>query len=147
MKKENYNTGTILITAYTSSEWDSCDFAIIRITEKWKSTMRKRLAIAIPFENDNSFAHLSYWESPEGFFAKPTEGVALEDFENILNMSDDWAFVTLDDNELALLQRPDNMLDCFQLHLHSDGTACFQAFGKHSNEEFWTASFKVSEIL
>ena len=43
MKRSDQPTEYIFIKAYTNSEWDYCDFAIIRITEQWRTVMRKRL--------------------------------------------------------------------------------------------------------
>lgn len=41
MKTSLQPTEYLLIKAMTDSEWDDCGFAIIRISEEWKSRKRK----------------------------------------------------------------------------------------------------------
>ena len=34
-------TTHLLVRAYTNSEWDSCDFALITLTEQWLEKVKK----------------------------------------------------------------------------------------------------------
>jgi hypothetical protein len=79
MRKENYDTGFVMLKANTNSEWDDCDFVIIHVTDEWRQTMQKRLEAIIPFKEDYSFYHHSYWASPEGFYKNPDETQAAEE--------------------------------------------------------------------
>ena len=68
----------ILIRAYTDSEWDSCDFAIIHVTPEWKTLMEEKVEKAIAFKGDSGFYYLVYAGGPEGFY-KDDEGFSIDD--------------------------------------------------------------------
>lgn len=52
MKVSDKPTGRILVRANSNSEWDSCEFAIVSISEKWKEEQLQRLEIIKPFAED-----------------------------------------------------------------------------------------------
>lgn len=146
MKKSAQPMEYVFIRAYTGSEWDYCDFAIIRLTDEWRNEMGKRLALLEPFKADNSFYSLNYGDWPEGFYQN-----IIEDEEDIMDvlLSDggDWTFITIGEDELQMLPKPANALGGATLVLNKDGTANFTASGKHTDENFWTADFEVEKLI
>jgi len=147
MKRSDQPTEYIFIKAYTNSEWDYCDFAIIRITEQWRTVMRKRLNLLEPFKYDNSFYSHHYWDSPEGFYTNIVDEEDTDITDLILKEDEEWAFVTLAENELNTFPVPENRLDTHQLVLTKFGSARFKAYGKHSGEEFYTEDFGIEEFV
>lgn len=141
MEKATHNTGFVLVKAYTGSEWDNCDYAIIRLEEAWLQQMRERQQVAAMFEKDMSFSHLAYYDFPEGFYRDKDEISA----DNFLSEGEDWCFVRIVEGEPERLTRPENGLDTYQLIIHKNGTAFFTALGKYSNEEFYTEHFDIRD--
>lgn len=143
MTKANNKTDYLLLKAFTNSEWDTCDFVIVKLTNEWRQVMQKRLEAVIPFKEDSSFYYHSYWASPEGFFKNPDD--ESQSVDEIIGENEDWCFVSLEENELENLSVPENSLDCHQLIIDRYGNASFKAYGKHSGEEFYSADFSITE--
>ena len=57
-----------------------------------------------------------------------------------------WVFVELDDGELDKLTPPESCLDCYILVLYRNGNARYEAFGKHTSEEFGTNIFLLQQL-
>ncbi len=55
MKTTDKATAYLLVKANTNSEWDSCEFAIVHITDEWKREQAKRLEAVKPFAEDYNF--------------------------------------------------------------------------------------------
>jgi hypothetical protein len=146
MERSEQPTPYIFIRAYIQSEWDNCDFAIIKLTDEWLENMRRRIALLEPFKEDSTFYSHQYWDKPEGFFTN-----MLEDGEDIaeiiLKGESQWIFVTLEENELDLFPVPENAIGNYQLVLSTYGSARFTANGKHTGEEFYTADFNIEEFI
>ena len=68
MKISDKPTEHILVKAHSNSEWDSCEFAIITISEKWKEEQLKRLEIVKPFVEDYNFQSLNFYEGSADFY-------------------------------------------------------------------------------
>lgn len=147
MKRSDQPTEYIFIKAYTNSEWDYCDFAIIRITEQWRTVMRKRLNLLEPFKYDNSFYSHHYWDSPEGFYTNIVDEEDTDITDLILKEDEEWAFVTLAENELDTFPVPESRLGTHQLVITTFDSARFIAHGKDNGEEFYTADFSMEEFV
>nr|DAI00631.1 MAG TPA: hypothetical protein [Caudoviricetes sp.] len=142
MKISDTPTLDILIRATTNSEWDCCDFAIIHLSEEWRKLQEKRLEAVKPFEDDYSFQSMRFYDGPVDFFQSEDEG---PDVEKLL-ADKDWVFVELDDGELDKLTPPESSLDCYMLVLYRNGNARYEAFGKHTSEEFGTSIFLLQQL-
>ena len=143
MKASETATRYVLIGAQTNSEWDGCDFAIITITEEWKEQQRERLQLVRPFQGDNCFQSLVYYDTAVGFFR--TDDDDQPGLENLLEEKQ-WVYVELTEEELGKLTVPENRLDCHRLLIRADGTAYYKAYGKHTSEEFWTENFSLDVL-
>lgn len=145
MKRSDKATGYVLIRAYTNSEWDSCDFAIIHITPEWLQRFVRYYGEAERlYKNDSSFAHIEYWSAPKGFYIDNDDSP--DTANEILGTETDWSFVELEQNELDNLPVPENALNAFLLRITHYGQASFRAYGKHTGEEFYTAHFNIAAL-
>lgn len=144
MQLSDKPTDHILVKARTDSEWDSCDFAIISISEGWRKTQLERLEAIKPFANDRSFLSLHFFDGAADFYQSGSDG--LPDIGELLG-DNEWAFVELPQKEQNDLTPPESSLDCYKMVLYKNGDAKYTAYGKHTDEEFWTADLPLRKIL
>ena len=143
MKTSLTPTEYLLIKAMTNSEWDDCDFAIIHITDDWKQTQKKRLEAVKPLENDYDLKWLNYTDTNIEFF-KFSE----EHYPEIQKWLSERSriFIELEKDDLKRLLQPENSLNCYQMQVYKNGNTIYNAFGKHTIEEFWTEEFSLWEL-
>ncbi|WBS74163.1 hypothetical protein PF438_14810 [Elizabethkingia meningoseptica] len=141
MKKSIKPTEYLLIKA--KSEWDDCDFAIIHITEEWKKVQKNRLEAVKIVENDSNLKWLNYEDVKVEFFK-----FCKENYPQIEEWLSDKSqfFVELENDDLKKLLQPENRLNCYQMQVYKSGNAIYNAFGKHTSEEFWTQEFSLEEL-
>lgn len=144
MNISNKLTNRILVKARTSDEWDSCDFAIISISEGWRKTQLERLEAIASFANDLSFLSMHFFDGAADFYRAGSDG--FPDIDELLG-DNEWAFVELTQEEQDALTPPESCLDCYKMVLYKEGEAKYTAYGKHTDEEFWTANLPLREIL
>lgn len=142
MKISDKPTTEILIKAYTDSEWDCCEFAIIHLSERWRKIQAKRLEHVKPFKDDFNFQSMRFYDYSVQFFQSGDEGPDMEELLSERN----WVFVEVDEDELDELTPPENSLDFYKIVIYRDGNARFEAFGKHTNEEFYTNEFPLQQL-
>lgn len=142
MKISDKPTAHILIKASTNSEWDCCEFAIIHLSEEWRKLQEKRIEAVKPFGDDYSFQSMRFYDGSVDFFQSEDEGPDVEE----LLADKQWVFVELDDGELDKLTPPESSLDCYMLVLYRNGNARYEAFGKHTSEEFGTNIFLLQQL-
>lgn len=143
MKVSDKPTGHILVRAHSNSEWDSCEFAIVSISEKWKEEQLKRLEIIKPFAEDYVFQSLIFYDYSVDFYQMGEDG--LPDLDELL-AGKDWTFIELSEEELDNLTPPESSLDCYRLAIYRDGDAKYKAYGKHTDEEFWTENLPLKQL-
>jgi hypothetical protein len=144
MEKANTKTGYVLLKAFTNSEWDFCDFAIIEITDKWKQELQNKIDAVRLFKDDTTFFNLSFWESPLGFFKDADD---MTPANEIIGEMEDWCFVNIGEEEIEKFSKPENRLDSRQLKIDKYCLVWFTARGKHTGEEFYTAAFDTSKLF
>lgn len=144
MERSNGVSSHILIKAATSSRWDRVDFAIIHLTEWFKTALQQRLSTVQQFVGDDAFYNLIYWDAPLGYYCNPKDQPFTE---TILKAGEGWAFVHLDDQEEQTFTVPQDPLITHQLIISKHGYANFKAFSKYSKEEYLTEWFSISEAL
>lgn len=143
MKTSDKPTADILIKASTDSEWDCCEFAFIHLSEEWGKLQAKRLEAVKPFKDDYSFQSMRFYDYSVKFFQSGDEEPDIEE----LLADREWVFVELDDDELDELTSPENSLDFYKIVIYRDGNARYEAFGKHTNEEFYTNEFPLQQLI
>lgn len=143
MKVSDKPTGHILVRAHSNSEWDSCEFAIVSISEKWKEEQLKRLEFIKPFVEDYVFQSLSFYDYSVDFYQTGEYG--LPDLDELL-AGKDWTFIELNEEEPDNLTPPESSLDCYRLAIYRDGDAQYKAYGKYTGEEFWTENLPLKQL-
>ena len=79
-----------------------------------------------------------------GFYQPDEDGIlGSED----LPEDNNWCFVELTETELERLVPPDNVLVSHILAVFANGEARYRAYGKHTDERFWTEKFPLQQIL
>lgn len=144
MQLSDKPTSHILVRADTDSEWDSCDFAIITLSEEWKQAQSRRLEAARSFAGDSSFRGLSFHDWAVDFYY--TSQHDLPDIDQLLGELR-WAFVELNEENLDEEDRLNGSLDCHRLLIGSDGGFKYIARGAYTHDEFCTEEISLPEIL
>jgi hypothetical protein len=144
MKISTTPTNYIVIKAHTASEWDGCDFAIVMLSEHYLSLLEQRINKAAAFKEEMSFEHLTYWDSPDGWFVADDEE---DQWDIISSIQGSWAFVDLDEDAIEKFVKPEQDIDTSNIRIHDDGTIQFFAHAKHTSEEFWTDSVDGLDLL
>lgn len=136
-------TEHLLVKAMTDSEWDDCEFAIIHITDEWKKTQKNRLEAVKIFSDDYDLKWLNYADTNIEFFK-----LSDDNYPKIEEWLSDKSqfFVELENDDLKKLSQPENRLNCYQMQVYKSGNAIYNAFGKHTSEEFWTQEFSLEEL-
>ncbi|MCT4319254.1 hypothetical protein SAMN05421856_11027 [Chryseobacterium taichungense] len=142
MKTSLQPTEYLLIKAMTDSEWDDCGFAIIRISEEWKMTQKKRLEAVKAVENDQDLKWLNYNDTDVEFFRFSDQYPEMEELLSERNR----IFIELETDDLKKLLQPENNLNCYQMQVFKNGNAIYNAFGKHTGDEFYTEEFSLWEL-
>lgn len=144
MKRSKKSTEYIIIKAYTRSEWDSVEFAIIHLSPEWLELTNKRLAAIREFKENNHLNHHCYWDAPLGYYCSP----AGQDIcKKILLKYDDWAFITLDPEEENTFPVPESNLEAHQFMITKDGIAQYKVYSKYTSDEFWTEEFNLYKVI
>lgn len=144
MKISDKQTANILIKARTNSEWDSCECALVHISDEWKKLQAERLDAVKLFKDDYNFQSLRFYSYSAKFYQYG--GDEIPDIEELLG-DKDWSFVELGKDEQDKFVVPENNLDCYRIVIYRDGNARYEAFGKHTNEEFWTNKIPLQQII
>ena len=143
MKTSLQQTEYLLIKAMTNSEWDDCSFAIINIKEEWKQCQKKRLEAVKTVENDYDLKWLNYADTNVEFF-KFSEEKYPEVKEWLSERNQ--VFIELEKEDFKNFTLPENNLQCYQMQVYKNGNAIYNAFGKHTSEEFWTEEFSLYQL-
>lgn len=143
MKTSDKPTANILIRASTNSEWDCCEFAVIHLSDEWRKLQATRLEATKTFKDDYSFQSIRFYDGSVEFFQ--SGGDEEPDMEELL-ADKEWVYVELDDDEPGKLASPENRLDYYKILIYRDGNARYEAFGKYSNEEFYTNKFSLQQL-
>ena len=143
MKRSDIPTPYILIRAYTNSEYEWCDFALIKISTVWKQHLQKKVSDILHFKFDSTFFHLVYWGADCDFYMDKSGELPASE---TIGTDQDWCFVNLSQEEYSNLNPPEPSLDCFQTVIDRYGDICYKCYGKYSETQFQTANFKLDDI-
>ena len=118
-------TTHLLVRAYTNSDWDSCDFALITPTEQWFEKVKKAAQQVSTLKSDPDFVNLSFYEARTDFY-------------------------TLSDEEqpdLASFNTPESRLDIYRSVFTRYDDFYIKAYGKYSSDEYWTDDIRFDELF
>ncbi|UKB78562.1 hypothetical protein [Chryseobacterium sp. MEBOG07] len=144
MRVSTQPTQYLLLKARTNSNWDTCDFAIIHISEDWKKDLQIRLNSIEPFTEDPMFISMAYYDTGVEFYKDDNETIP-DSAEPLKDKA--WSFIITNEKEIDALPIPENCLDCHELVINADGTAYYRAYGKYTGEQFWTDHFSIQKII
>ena len=140
----------ILVRANTSSNFNSCDCAIITISEQWKQDQLRRFAVAKSLADDSHFQSISFHDCSVDFYHTTLH--CLPDIDELLGEKS-WAFVEvssdeeLDEDELSEEEMTNSKLDDYTLMIGSDGKLKYTAYNDDTDDKFWTKEFSLQELL
>lgn len=143
MKTSLKPTEYLVIKAMNTSECDDFGFAIIHITDEWKKTQKRRLEVVKLVENDYNLKWLNYADINVEFFIFSKEHYPeVEEWLSERNQ----IFIELRKEDLKKLLTHENRPHNYQMQVFKNGNAIYNAFGKHTSEEFWTDEFSLWEL-
>lgn len=141
MKISSTPTTHILVKADTQSEWDCCDFALITCDNNWQKAIKKKLETIGSFDAPDNFLSFKFYDNSVEFYQSKN------DETGILSGDKEWYFVTLTKEEEDSLEKPESRMDTGLLILYKNGSGFYKTYGKHTNEEFYTAELPFRKIL
>lgn len=133
MKIVNEYTGYIAVQAYTNSEWDTVNAAILQVSDadiiRWG--ILDKSARGLKDSNTYDFAYIAFYDSV--------------DFVNIdEDIEDNKLYhIEIGKNQLSY---PDQKLDTYMVKFFGDGTMEFLAYGKNTGDEFYTDRIDIEEL-
>lgn len=135
----------ILIKAQVCSEWDSCNAALVCITDGYVDTWKKWDKAATELQKaDNNFTHVAYYEAGSEFL----NTYYGDDEYNIVNdipSDKSWMYVEIEDSEEEC-GKPEQNLDTYIMKLYGNGHVCFIAYGKNTGEKFYTDTIDIYQL-
>ena len=139
MKISDTPTDKIIVKAYTNSEWDKCEFAVITLQEGFFEWLQKSVKIATSIAlEDRYFYEISFLENKSitnFYFLNEEEKPDLSFLEE---NDKDWAFVELSSEEEISFFEPEDRIICRKIIFDKYGYFYVKAFGKYSEDEFFT---------
>ena len=149
MKVTDKPTQHILVKAETNSDWDSCDFAIITISDKWKEQQSKRLKSLEYIKDDDYFLDASYMEESVDFYRLKQTKLSEDPIPNLDKLLGEnlWSFVELDKEEQEEFATPKSYFNCYKIKIDKYGDFHYIANGKHTEDEYWTIQIKLTDII
>lgn len=142
MKISTTPTNHLLIRAYTCSDWDDCDYAVINCDRAWRERMASRLEAAARFNPDGSFLSFHYTDQSARFYISREENFFDELPENGVPL-----FIELEEGEEASFKTPGTCMDGGRIVIHRNGRAYYVRHAENTRDEFFTGSFSVPDIL
>lgn len=136
-------TTHLLVRAYTNSEWDNCDFALITLTEQWLEKVKKVAQQVSTLKSDPDFVNLSFYEARTDFYTLSDE----EQPDLSFLEERTWAFVELTEEELASFNTPESRLDIYRSVFTRYDDFYIKAYGKYSSDEYWTDDIRFDELF
>lgn len=136
-------TDHILVKAHTESEWDCCNFALVTLSDTWKHRQATRYKAIETYKGDYSFCSLNFYDGAADFYQS---GVENEDVTVWLG-NRGWAFMEIEASEEERLIPSESILDGYRIVIYHNGNIRYEAYGKHTNEMFWTDELPLEELI
>lgn len=137
-------TNTILIEARTNSEFYSCDYVLLTLSNGFiefiKEVQPRVKKLSKKFKD---FFVLTLWGNPDDYYVANEKDGSETVLEYLITNGLEWCYVELDENKeyesIAAVLETDTIkfeADSFYFSGYSDGI-----------NEFWTSSVNISELL
>lgn len=144
MKITTNFTNHILVRAYTTSEWDICNFAIIDVDNHLIDVLSKGQNAVQKIHADDNLLYIAYCNRSINFY------VAKDDFNLDQFLGDEsWSFVEFEENETCeqLFEVLQNKFDLYILKVYGNNQVCWSVWDKYTNEEFYTLEIPADKII
>lgn len=144
MKITTNFTNHILVRAYTTSEWDICNFAIINVDNHLIDVLSKGQNAVQKIHADDNLLYIAYRNSSIDFY------VAKDDFNLDQFLGDEsWSFVEFEENETCeqLFEVLQNKFDLYILKVFGNNQVYWSVWDKYTNEEFYTLEIPADKII
>lgn len=137
----------IISKAYTGSEWDTVDFALIELDDERLKYFKEMEMQAKELKERNGFGfmHIEISADNAEFFTG-----LMEEFEDntispgeMIPEEEEYCIEELPDDIIDKLERPESHLKYGSMKF-SDSGVQFTTLGKHTDEEFWTPTIPYS---
>lgn len=142
MQRSGKPTEYIFIKAETNSEYDGCDFIIVKVSKEWAATMQERLLLLEIIKKAKDFSHISFTGTIEGFYVYADYATG-----HILQGREPWCFIDITADELQDLEEVNSELYGLELNIDFFGNGSYEAHAVQSNDSFYTEGFKIAEVL
>ena len=144
MKITTNFTNHILVKAYTTSEWDICNFAIIDVDKHLIDILSKGQDVVQKIHADNDLLYVAYLNNSINFYVA-RDGFNLDQFLE----DKSWSFVEFGESETCeqLFEVLQNKFDLPILKVYRDNQICWSLWEKYTNEEFFTSEIPADKII
>lgn len=137
----------IIVKAFTDSDWDTCDYALIKINGNTIGRIQEQQKAIGNMMKDsrgimNSFCKMCFYTSIVDFYCFDEE-VITEDETNLEKPY----IIDLSEEQLQKLIVPEARLELYKYELYSYNSLRFTAYGKYSGDEFYTDDFDMVSLI
>lgn len=137
----------IIVKAFTDSDWDTCDYALIKIDGNTIGRIQEQQKAIGNLMKDsrgimNSFCKMCFYTSIVDFYCFDEE-VITEDETNLEKPY----IIDLSEEQLQKLIVPEARLELYKYELYSYNSLRFTAYGKYSGDEFYTDDFDMVSLI
>ncbi|WP_130855569.1 hypothetical protein [Olivibacter jilunii] len=138
-------TNNLLLKAYSDSEWDQVDFAILKITGEYLHQLKKIYDAMLTLPDLQWIGDLSLWIGDVSFHSNSDETIPFEILEEIEQESPGYSYIR--ELNRSKLPEPEQQLSGYETVLDKYGNLYLRAGAKHTGERYWTNSFNIYSLL
>ena len=137
----------IIVKAFTDSDWDYCDYALIKIDGNTIGRIQEQQKAIGNLMKDsrgimNSFCKMCFYTSIVDFYCFDEEVIT----EDEINLEKPY-IIDLSEEQLQKLIVPEARLELYKYELYSYNSLRFTAYGKYSGDEFYTDDFDIVSLI
>ena len=138
----------IIVKAFTDSDWDYCDYALIRLdgSNTIGKIQEQQKAISNLMNDSrgimNSFCKMCFYTHIVDFYCFDEEIITEEE----TNLEKPY-IIDLSEEQLQKLLTPEARLELHKYELYSYNSLRFTAYGKYSGDEFYTDDFDIVSLI
>lgn len=130
----------LIARASTNSEWDNVSFAVVELSDEFIDFVKQAHSDAVAMSNkyEYGFCGLRFFGDNPDWLVDDNGVIA-----DILKDQD--SVVTDKPVDTEMFTRPEQVVKYGQIKISED-TIQFVAYGKHTDEEFWTETVPIKKI-
>jgi hypothetical protein len=136
----------LITKAYTGSDWDSVDFAVIPLPDAWVQFLNEvnQDFMAIRKKHQDNVHLVTIWADNAEFFVKDDEALPKSFLDILDSIEEDEAGVfELPEEFYKDFERPETHMGHGEVRISAFGVQ-FSTHGKHTTDEFWTPDVAIT---